>query len=232
MSVTDNILRVNNVRGVVTSLVDRGTSPRLVNQDYDTSEDGLFTLEARRQWQELHNEKPLKEIPLDVVIRYTPQVSTAVTNNPTQLGVNVNDHTYNEPDTLTIHFGTSDVKGTLARMTGLISTVQNGFDNIKNNQTPSRILLALLYKAKEDRTLFQIDDGLYTYTDMLITNITYDKDKTTYRALVATVTLQQMIFVNTLTDDAKNGLVRTQVVPVDKSSFAYVKEKIDSIRLI
>lgn len=230
MGITENILRVNNVRGVVTSITDRGTSPRLVSQYYNTEQDDLFTLEATKIYNQLHNQEPVKEIPLDVVIRYSPVMSNTVTGNPVQIGVNVNDHTYNNPDTMTINFGTSDVKGTLARMAGVIAAVKNGFDNLKSAQTPSKLLLALLIKAKEERTLFQIDDGLHTYTDMLITEIQYDKDKTTYRALIATVTLQQMIRVN-VTEDAK-GIYRTQALPVELSTFAKIKNTINSIKLI
>lgn len=230
MGITENILRVNNVRGVVTSITDRGTSPRLVSQYYSTEQDDLFTLEATKIYNQLHNQKPIKEIPLDVVIRYSPVMSNTVTGNPVQIGVNVNDHTYNNPDTMTINFGTSDVKGTLARMAGVIAAVQNGFDNLKSAQTPSKLLLALLVKAKEERTLFQIDDGLHTYTDMMITEIQYDKDKTTYRALIATVTLQQIIRVN-VTEDAR-GIYRTQALPVELSTFAKIKNTINSIKLI
>lgn len=232
MPVTDNILRINNLRGVVTSLIDRSVEDKLVNQNYGTSDDTNFTQEAVREWLEKYNKKTIKEIPLDVVVRYSPAMTTSVTQNPVQIGVNVNDHTYNDPDTLVINFGTSDVKGTLARMSGLIRTVYNGFDDIKNLETPSRILLAMLYKAKEERTVFSIDDGLRAYTDMLITSIEYDRDKSTYRSLVATVTLQQMIFVNVLADPFKSGIVRTQPVPLDLSTKASRANNIARIKLI
>lgn len=232
MAVTDNILRVNNLRGIVTSLLDRGADAKLVNQNYNGENDTLFSTQALKEWLTKYNKKTIKEIPLDVVVRYTPVMSTSVTSNPIQIGVNVNDHAYNNPDTLVINFGTSDVKGSLARMAGLIRTMYNWSDNLKNMDTPSRLMLAMLYKAKEERTLFTIDDGLHTYTDMMITNIEYDKDKTTYRALVATVTLQQMIFVNTLEEGATTGVVRTQAVELDKSSFAARANQILRINLI
>ena len=77
-------------------------------------------------------------------------------------------------------------------------------------------------------TIFTLDDGLHTYTDMVITNITYDKDKTTYRSLVATVTLQQFIFVDTV----EAGSKRPPVVPGSASTFANVWDKITAIRLV
>lgn len=242
MSITDNILRVKNAQGVVTSILDRATTAQLYNQEYEeqikalesgegSTANTLFSL-PDTTYEQAFKGRPIRSIPLDVAIRYTPEMSNTFTSNPVQIGVNVNDHVYNNPDTLVVNFGTSDVKGTLARMSGLIQTVQNGFDNIKNNQTPSRILLALLYKAKEERTLFQIDDGLRTYTDMVIQSITYDKDRTTYRALVATVTLQQFIFVESGIGDTPNGLVRTQVQSLEKSTFAKAKGVIDRIKLI
>ena len=231
MAVTDNILRVNNVRGAITSLADRGAEAKLVNQNYGGPTDGIFTTEALNEWLKKYNKKAIKEIPLDVVVRYSPSMSTAVTGNPVQIGVNVNDHTYNNPDTLIVHFGTSDVKGTLSRMTGLIQTVASFADDLKNMDTPSRLLLAMLYKAKEERTLFTLNDGLHTYTDMMITNIEYDRDKTTYRALVATVTLQQMIYVDVVQDQA-NGIVRTQAVKLSSSSQALKMNNILRIYLV
>lgn len=231
MSITENILRLNNVRGVVTSLIDRGNGAQLVNQEYGKKPgETLFDTTLSQELAE-KGVKQIEAIPLDVAIRYTPEVSCTFTQNPVQIGVNVNDHSYNNPDTLTVSFGTSDVKGTLARLTGIVASAAAGFDDIKKNKTPSKILLDLLYRAKEERTLFQVDDGLHTYTDMMIQNITYDKDKTTYRSLVATVTLQQFIFVST-DYNAKNGITRTPVLPVDKSTFAYAKGFLDRIRLV
>lgn len=232
MSATDNILRVNNVRGVVTSLMNRGTSPKLVSQYYNTKDDKIFTLEAERVFNALHNREPIKEIPLDVVVRYSPVMSVAVTSNPVQLGVNVNDHTYNNSDTMVVNFGTSDVKGKLARLSGLISSVKTGFKDITDADTPSRLLLRLLIKAKEERTLFQLDDGLSTYSDMLITEIAYDKDKTTYRSLIATITLQQMIYVRAGINGEVSGIYRTQALPVGSSTFAKAKNVIDKIMLV
>lgn len=232
MSVADNILRVNNLRGAVTSLVDRLNTDRLINQDYGT-ENTLFNTSAQRTFEQATGKRQIEYIPLDVAIRYTPEMSVAITNNPTQLGVNVNDHTYNDPDVLVVNFGTSDVKGTLARMSGLIQTVANGFDRIKNNETPSRLLLNLLYRAKQERTRLQIDDGLHTYTDMIIQSITYDKDKSTYRSLVATITLKQIIFVNVLDESMKNGIVRANVNSLANSSIsAKAKSILNQIRLV
>lgn len=232
MSVADNILRVNNVRGAVSSLVDRLNTDKLVNQDYGT-ENTLFDTTAKRTYEQETGKKAIEYIPLDVAIRYTPETNVSITNNPTQLGVNVNDHTYNDPDVLVVHFGTSDVKGTLARMNGLIQTVNSVYDKIKNNETPSRLLLNLLFRAKEERTRFQVDDGLHTYTDMIIQSITYDKDKTTYRALVATITLKQIIFVNVLDNEDTKGLVRANVNTLANSSLsAQAKKVLDGIRLV
>ena len=219
MSATDNILRVNNVRGVVTSLMNRGTSPKLVSQYYNTEDDEIFTLEAERVFNALYNREPIKEIPLDVVVRYSPVMSVAVTSNPVQIGVNVNDHTYNNSDTMVVNFGTSDVKGKLARLSGLISSVKTGFKDITDADTPSRLLL-------------QLDDGLSTYSDMLITEIAYDKDKTTYRSLIATITLQQMIYVRAGIDGEVAGIYRTQALPVGSSTFAKAKNVIDKIMLV
>lgn len=235
MSVTENILKVKNVQGVITSIKDRGADAQLYNQEY-TKQMEYFTFDSESgdvdslpDLFSYTSGKPFQAIPLDVVVRYTPEVSTTVTSNPTQIGINVNDHVYNNPDTMTVTFGISDIRGTLARLSGVIKSFTSA-DALKNPQTPSRALLALLYKAKEEHTLLTIDDGLYTYRNMVITNVTYDKDKSTYRSLVATATLQQFIFVNVIQESM--GCVRANVVPGVASKFANAWDRISSIRLV
>lgn len=230
MSVTENILKVKNIQGNITSIKDRGSDARLVNQEYADQlaysklspkplyYSGMFSYPSG---------KPFQYIPLDVVVRYTPEVSATVTSNPTQFGINVNDHVYNNPDTMTVVFGSSDIKGSLARLQGVVKSFTS-LDALKNPETPSRYLLNLLYRAKEEHTLLALDDGLHAYTNMVITNITYDRDKSTYRTLVATVTLQQFIFVDTL----EVGSKRPSVVPGSKSTFASAWDRITAIRLM
>lgn len=239
MSVTENILKVKNIQGNITSIKDRGSDARLVNQEYAAQ----MAITKNSNWLGAHGyEKlkaedttvfsfphgdPIKSIPLDVVVRYTPEVSATITSNPTQFGINVNDHVYNNPDTMTVVFGSSDIKGSLARLQGVVKSFTS-LDALKNPETPSRSLLNLLYRAKEEHTLLALDDGLHAYTNMVITNITYDRDKSTYRTLVATITLQQFIFVDTL----EVGSKRPSVVPGSKSTFASAWDRITAIRLV
>ena len=236
MSVTENILKVKNIQGNITSIKDRGSDARLVNQEYAAQ----MAITKNSNWLGAHGyEKlkaedttvfsfphgdPIKSIPLDVVVRYTPEVSATITSNPTQFGINVNDHVYNNPDTMTVVFGSSDIKGSLARLQGVVKSFTS-LDALKNPETPSRSLLNLLYRAKEEHTLLALDDA---YTNMVITNITYDRDKSTYRTLVATITLQQFIFVDTL----EVGSKRPSVVPGSKSTFASAWDRITAIRLV
>lgn len=236
MSVSENILKVQNMQGTLTSIKDKVLADAyLFNEEYkeqmqwynwnpsETPADQLPTLFSYTAG------KPQRYIPLDVVIRYTPEVSSTVTSNPTQIGINVNDHVYSNPDTMTITFGMSDVRGSLARLTGIVKAFTS-VDALKNPQTPSRSLLSLLYKAKEEHTLLSVDDGLHTYTNMVITNITYDRDKSTYRSLVATATLQQFIFVNTGTEAL--GVIRPSVLPGSASRFYKEWDRISTMRFI
>lgn len=230
MSVTNNILKVKNLQGNITSIIDRGADAKLVNQEY-ADQTAYYALNPKpMRYEGLFSypaSKPNRAIPLDVVVRYTPELSATITSNPTQFGVNVNDHVYNNPDTMTVVFGSSDIKGSLARLSGVIKSFTSA-DALKNPETPSRSLLNMLYQAKQEHTLLALDDGLHTYTDMVITNITYDRDKSTYRTLVATVTLQQFIFVDTL----ETGSKRPSVVPGSKSTFSSAWDRITAIRLV
>lgn len=232
MSVTESILKVQNVQGVISSIKDRGSEAKLVNQEYEQQMSWYNWNPSGKSANDLPtlfsytSGKPFSSIPLDVVVRYTPEVSSTVTTNPTQIGINVNDHVYSNPDTVTVTFGISDIRGTLARLTGIIKSFTS-IDSLKNPQTPSQSLLSLLYKAKEEHTLLSLDDGLHVYTNMVITNVTYDKDKTTYRSLVATATLQQFIFVDTNTGVL--GSSRPNVVSGKASKYAAEWDRITTI---
>lgn len=238
MSVTENILKVKNVQGVITSIKDRVYAhDQLLNQEYSLQEeyfkylkeypDDAEDIASELKLFSVPNKEAIKSIPLDVVVRYSPEMSSTITTNPVQSGVNVNDHVYSNPDTMTVIFGSSDIKGSLARLKGVVKSFKS-IDSLKNPVTPSRALLNLLYKAKEEHTLLCVDDGLHTYTDMIITNISYDKDKSTYRTLVATVVLQQFLFVNT----EEVGSKRPAVVPGKASTFSKIWDSIVSIRLL
>lgn len=239
MSVTNNILRVQNTQGIITSVKDRGADAKLINQEYDEQ----LSITQNSKWSSDHgyeelnssdtsvfsfpSDKPFKSIPLDVVVTYSSEMSSTVTSNPVQTGINVNDHVYNNPDTVTVKFGISDIRGSLARLSGVVKSFTS-IDSLKNPVSPSRALLNLLCRAKEEHTLLALDDGLHTYTNMVITNISYDKDKSTYRTLVATATLQQFIFVDTV----ENGSKRPAVVPGNASTFSDIWDKITAIRLV
>ena len=228
MAASNNILKVQNVQGVITSIKDRGADSQLINQEYQEQLE-FYNGDLDIELFSYTSGKPFQSIPLDVVVRYTPEVSTTITSNPTQIGINVNDHVYSNPDTMVVNFGISDIRGTLARLSGIVKSFTS-VDALKNPQTPSRSLLSLLYKAKEEHTLLMIDDGLHTYRNMVITNITYDKDRTTYRSLVATATLQQFIFVDASADAF--GASRPAVVPGALSKFAEAWDRISAIRLV
>lgn len=245
MSVTENILKVKNVQGVITSIKDRGSDAKLINQEFTVQDkvqpiiasmrsrkataDDISAVYASAGLFSTPSDKPFQMIPLDVVVRYSPEASTTITSNPTQMGISVNDHVYENPTSMTVTFGISDIRGTLARLSGIVKSFSSA-DALKNPQTPSRSLLDLLFRAKQEHTLLALDDGLHTYTNMVITNIAYDKDKTTYRTLVATVTLQQFIFVQTL--ETSISSTRADVLPVTMSKFAKSIDRINSIRLI
>ncbi len=105
-----------------------------------------------------------------------------ITENPSQLGFMVNDHTYMKPRRIVVKFGTNDFLGI-----PLFNLSTEGIKSLKNNMTvrsvaslatnaiaartagtsPSVLVEALL-RAQEERWLFMWNDGIQFMEDLVI----------------------------------------------------------------
>nr|DAG86938.1 MAG TPA: hypothetical protein [Bacteriophage sp.] len=212
MAIAGQVLQVEGLAGTLVSIINRGGNPKLVNQKV-VNEEKL-------------DKDDISEIPLDVVISYDVTLSNQKTSNPTQMGVNINDHIFKDPDVIVVNFGTTDYKGTLARLRGLYDGISSGWRNYKSGDSLSKQMLDILITASERKTLFSINDGLHRYDNLSIDSINYVRDKKTHRSFIATVTLSSWIFVQAGNLD---GSVASTPVPYDKTAYAKAIDNLSNI---
>lgn len=215
MPITGEVLQVEGLAGTLVSVINRGGKPKLVNQKV-TNNDSI-------------NEDDITEIPLNVVISYDVTLSNTKTANPTQIGINVNDHIYKNPTEITINFGVTDFGGTLARLRGLYDSINSGWRGYNAGNTISQQMLEVLINASNRKTLFTLDDGLHKYENLSIDSINYVRDKKSNKALIATVTLSDFIFVQAGNVDGTSSVVPSAY---DKTEYAGAIDKLTNIGAI
>lgn len=215
MSVTGEVLQVQGLAGTLVSVINRGGKPKLVNQKI-TNDEPL-------------NDDDIAEIPLNVVISYDVTLSNQKTANPTQIGVNVNDHIYKMPTEITINFGVTNFGGTLARLRGLYTNIMSGWKDYRAGESISQQMLSVLINASDKKTLFTVDDGLHRYENLTIDSINYVRDKKSSKALIATVTLSDFIFVQAGNVDGTSAVTPSAY---DKTEYADAIDKLTNIGAI
>ena len=198
MSIAGEVLQVEGLAGSLVSVINRGGKPKLVNQKV-----------INNDWI---GEDDITEIPLNVVISYDVTMSNQKTANPTQIGVNVNDHIYKLPTEITINFGVTNFEGTLAKLRGLYTNIMSGWKDYRVGDSISEQMLSVLISAKDRKTLFSVDDGLHRYDNLTIDTINYVRDRKSNKALIATITLSDFIFVQAFKGEKLNCFSKKYLV--------------------
>lgn len=117
-------------------------------------------------------------VPIGVILREQHQSSLGITEQPIETGAKITDHAYVEPKRLDIDFADLDAAGTWNA----------------------------LVRFQESREPFTIVSGLYVYTNMLIRDLTADREPGTARILSGRANLQEAIIVSTArTGDSSEG---------------------------
>jgi len=104
----------------------------------------------------------------DAVFSTEHQASVTATNHPVQQGASISDHSYIEPDEVTIDIGMTDVMN------------DAGSDHSVNAYTTLRAIM-------EKREPVTLVTRLRTYQNMLITSMSAPDDQSTMNALRATI---------------------------------------------
>lgn len=129
----------------------------------------------------------LNEVYLDVVISESASSTVKVTNNPVENGADINDHIIIEP----MKFSLTGIVSNA--ITNTLASFGNLAGDLTRSQSAWQDLLAL-EKAGEPFTLVQ---GLASYDNVVITNLSESQDKDTSGGLHFTASLTELILVGT-----------------------------------
>lgn len=116
----------------------------------------------------------------DAVFNTSHAATVTVTSQPVQMGANIADHAYLEPDTVTMDIGMTDA----------------AFDAEQNHSVNAYNMLRSVMEEREPISLYT---RLKSYTDMLVVSLSVEDDYKTSTALRATVMLQKILMVNVAT---------------------------------
>lgn len=116
----------------------------------------------------------------DAVFSTTHEANMTITSQPVEIGANVADHAYMEPDTVTMEIGMSDAADGAGA----------------NHSVNAYNMLRSVMEAREPISLFT---RLKSYTNMMVVSISTTDDYTTSTALRASIMLQKILIVNVAT---------------------------------
>jgi hypothetical protein len=113
-----------------------------------------------------------------------------ITEHPIQSGSDVSDHAYMEPQTVTFEIGMSDVMHDIS---------DSSFNKFTGDFTRSINAYQMLRRLQSERIPIKAITRLWSYSNMLIENISAPDDNKTAFGLRATVTLKEIFVVNVTT---------------------------------
>lgn len=124
-------------------------------------------------------------IPVGVIIREQHNSSIGITEIPIETGAKITDHAYVEPKKLVLEFADSQ----------------------------AALTYNALVRFQESRVPFVAVSGLYVYSNMLIKNLSAERDVKTSRILSGKAELQEIIIVSTSYDASQGGEGESTTTP-------------------
>lgn len=129
----------------------------------------------------------------DVVVEEAHTDTLTITDHPVEQGAEITDHAFKNPAELTMRIGWSASSLALG---GVISGIVNG-SLLKSKIKGVRDVYEDLLKLQASRKTFDVSTGKRFYKSMLIKSISTVTDQSTENALIVTVTLREVIIVQT-----------------------------------
>jgi hypothetical protein len=132
------------------------------------------------------------EIELDVIVSESATATTRVTKNPVEFGADIHDHIIVDPMTYTLDGVVSNIySNVLDALTTLPSTF--------SNKTKAQIAWEKLLQLRADRQTFSLVQGLRTYENVILTNISTANDADQANGLFFTATMQEVNYQPVIT---------------------------------
>ncbi|MBD2782542.1 MULTISPECIES: phage baseplate protein [Xenorhabdus] len=154
------------------------------------------------------NTRKIEMIVPSVVISEQHQDATEITEHPVQRGAAISDHAYDTPSEVVMEIGFAG-GGSLIDMFDLGTGASLG-------KSPTEIYEQLL-KLKSSKEPFDVTTGKRQYKNMLIRAIAVTTDKTSENVLMVTLTLREVIIVETQKADATIAPPERMQFPLDTS---------------
>lgn len=170
------------------------------------------------------NPPPLanKTLTWDAIITESFAVSSTVTSNPIETGAEINDHSFINPRIYTMTAGQSNTPLSLfsiANLQNIVSTIAGAFG--AEHETRRQAAWKELTDLHDSGKTFTVQTGLEAMENMIITSLDTSADAATQGALIFSVTLQQLIIVNS----AEEQLSDDQLAEIAEAKASPVKDK-------
>lgn len=149
----------------------------------------------------LQPKRSISGVFIDTFIDYSHTSSVRITENPTETGVNINDHRIINPRRIVMNVGVSNVvtPQALLNSRSADALIQVGKAFIFGNSFDSKSRIAVTYSALEeamyDGEPFDIETPMGLFKNMLITQIEETNDADTYTLFNGTITLQELLSI-------------------------------------
>jgi hypothetical protein len=137
----------------------------------------------------------INTIQVDATLEEIGTDTLQITEHPVEAGANITDHAFYRPAELVMHCGWSNANALFTTSVGGNQTFAGG--SLTKDDYVSSIYSQLL-ALQQSLQPFSVVTTIRLYNNMVITSISLTRDKRTSQALMVTVTLKQIIIVNTL----------------------------------
>lgn len=134
----------------------------------------------------------IDEIRIDVLRVETPNYQWLITNRPVEIGLNITDARIEQPTNLVMDcLITDDI---LELSVGSITSLLDGIDTWEDKRDK-------LFELKDKNKVVTVSTPFFTYSNMLIKSIRFERTKDTARALFFQIELQNVRFVASAISD-------------------------------
>jgi len=159
----------------------------------------------------------LGDISFDAVLNENITATSTITSNPIETGAEVNDHIFDNPKIYTMIGGVSNISFNPLD-SDIFNAVSGLFGESADGAGRKVTAWETLNRLKTIGEPFTVQSGLESIPNMVISGLEADNNASTYKSLVFTATLTQVIIVNsvsvTFTDEQlEDGSTQEQAAP-------------------
>ena len=171
----------------------------------------------------IRTQKSIGGIQLDAVISESHNNEVSLTTNPVELGADITDHAVIIPKKVNVVAQVSDTPLGIAAFGQIVDLVTGLFGtSTGENLTRSNAAYNAMVQLQEAREPIDLQTRLRLYTNMMITNIKVQQDKTNSRIVSMNIDLQEVLItkseiVQLSEEQLQQGSAKEQGSPAEKT---------------